>query len=838
MNEALPHQIEAADRILAAFGEQRRRILVTMPNGTGRTAVVELVARRLIAAGTPVAILAQRKVEIEQIRHRIQVANDELGQSWLQFLTVAQLVKARGAGGAGLAGHAVIGINSSFAASFSDQTRVAIALDEARAIIGFTSVLSDADAEAYGESVYTLTVPDAFRMQLLSAPRFHSLDPFALSKRVGATAIKRGLDAVISRIDGGKCVFVCLFAATREAVYTSLVERSPGNMTVRQIADGADPAQFDMARDADWIVIGSSYTESYHVTGVRHVVLLDRFRDPAALLRAAQYVFHSQGGDIWDLADNLPLWQRLGMEGEPDAGADDPSGTPDAELPAAQKWVRAREDGAASHDLMGRERLIHVLRGIIRSKSQSRSLAIGLFGRWGSGKSTIIKLLRQRMGDSKNVVFIEFNAWENEQVSSMPAALADAITQQIYGQQSAAGRFGLLLKHRVLINDTLLSIALILVLGLMVAIIPVQKLDDKVKFSDWSLANANMRLWIPAVVTAFLALQVAWKSPFVQGLRSLLKQIGYAEHIGLARRLRDELASLFRARQFRLRDMLPAFLRKHCRIAPAKPSTYVVVIDDLDRCSRQNVWNVVEATRLIAEFREVVLVFAVDYRLLFDAIAERLHDKAADASKINTLSREFLAKILQLSVQLPEPSSASVARYIEKALFDDDLPAAAALPIEPVLPAGAVPEPPAPAAPAALAVEEPDEVLEPEDEYLVGTPAQAAMFQESAAAFGITNPRTLLRLYNSLTLIKGMHPEVGHDERAYRRHAFHVFLTELCAMHNQPMDGVEQRLSDMGGAPWRTVRDLAQRHGILEAAQSAPNRIAQQLAQTTSLPVL
>lgn len=49
----------------------------------------------------------------------------------------------------------------------------------------------------------------------------------------------------------------------------------------------------------------------------------------------------------------------------------------------------------------------------------------------------------------------------------------------------------------------------------------------------------------------------------------------------------------------------------------------MVVIDDLDRCSRPNVWNVVEATRLVAEFKEVVLVFAVDYRLLFDAIADR-----------------------------------------------------------------------------------------------------------------------------------------------------------------------------------------------------------------------
>jgi hypothetical protein len=64
----------------------------------------------------------------------------------------------------------------------------------------------------------------------------------------------------------------------------------------------------------------------------------------------------------------------------------------------------------------------------------------------------------------------------------------------------------------------------------------------------------------------------------------------------------------------------------------------------------------------VADFKEIVLIFAVDYRLLFEAIAERLHDTATVGSERRRLSREFLAKILQLSVQLPEASALAVAR--------------------------------------------------------------------------------------------------------------------------------------------------------------------------------
>lgn len=848
LSNARPHQVEAAESILAALKENRNRILAVMAVGTGRTKVVQLVAEALVAAGTSVTVIAQLRVELDQVQNNIRSPFSEGAK--LQFLTVAQLTVNKRSNPVDLSGQVVIGINSSFAAAFTERNRLAEALSAAQAIIGFTTVQTANEHKIYGDAAYVLNFHDAVRRALLPPVAFNAFDQHKLGANPTFTELDNALRDVVSRISDGRTVFVCTYQPTLLSVYTGLTAFRPGQVTISRMSSEDPRSEIERAREADWIVASPSVLASFHLRKVRHVVLMNHFSNLESLLRGVQCVFGSDDGQIWDLGNNSTLW-RLLADGEADSagrGAANSTGQDEAEEGAfVQKWITPHADGAASRDLMDRDRLIHVLRGIIKSKSDARSLAIGLFGQWGSGKSTIINLLKNGMSASKNIVFIEFNAWENEQVSSMPAALADAITQQIYRQSSVLHRFWLLLKHRSLMNEWMLSATILILLGLLMTMVPIGKLDDKLAYSSLAFIGPKLRDAVAVALTIFFAVQLAWKSSITQGLHALLKQVGYTEQIGLARRLRDDLSKLFRARRTRLRDVLPKRLKKAFGIvAPA--STYVVVIDDLDRCSRQNVWNVVEATRLVAEFNEVVLIFAVDYRLLFDAIAERLHDKVTGEGQRERLSREFLAKILQLSVQLPTPSNTAVARYIAQALFKD----AQAAPVV----AGRSTDASVPVAEEDLdpgqddylseviaeAVPVIEQIPEQVDEYIVSTPAQMAIFLECATAFEVTNPRTLLRLYNSLTLIKGMHVEVADDEPEYRRHAFLVFLTELCASQGKAMSKLEELLPQSTDAvkdsPWSKAREYADRHGMCDTSQLALNREAEQRARTTSLPII
>jgi GTPase SAR1 family protein len=845
MGKASPHQFEAAERILSAVRTSRDRILAVMPTGTGRSMVVQLVAEALLASGRSVTVIANLRLELDQIQNNILGTYGDSAK--LYFLTVNQLTDSRQSTPADLSDHVVIGINSSFATAFSERNRLAEILSTAHAIIGFTTIPTAKEHRVYGDAVYVLSFHDAVHQGLLPPITFNSIESHALGPRSTLSEINGALSNVVSRLTEGRTVFVCTYQPTLLSVYTGLTAFRSGPVTIGRMSNEDPRSEIERAKEADWIVASPSVLVGFHLRNVRHVVLMNRFPNLESLLRGVQCIFVNDGGQVWDLGNNLTLWRQL-TDGDAwpidDTAADSIEQATAAEA-ASQRWVTPNADGAASHDLMKRDRLIHVLRGIIKSKSDARSLAIGLFGEWGSGKSTIINLLKNGISNSKNIVFIEFNAWENEQVTSMPAALADAITQQIYHQRNVFRRFWLLLKHRSLMNEWMLSATLIVLLALLTTMVPITKLDDKLAYSSLAFIGPKLRDSVAVALTVFFAVQLAWKSSITQGLRALLKQVGYTEQIGLARRLRDDLSKLFRANRTRLRDLLPKWVKDRLGIV-ARSSTYVVVIDDLDRCSRQNVWNVVEATRLVAEFNEVVLIFAVDYRLLFDAIAERLHDKVTGEGHRERLSREFLAKILQLSVQLPTPSTTAVAHYIAMGLFKD----AQAAPIvagensttsvaqedvrsnQDVSLLEVIDEP----------IQAAEQAPEQIDEYIASTSAQMTIFQECASAFEVTNPRTLLRLYNSLTLIKGMHVEVADEEVEYRRHAFYVFLTELCASQGKALSTLEEMLPPSTGAakatPWSKARDYADRHGIRATAQHRLNLEAEQRARTTSLPII
>lgn len=862
---ARPHQIEAAERILAALEANRQRILVLMPMGTGRTGVATLLVTQLAALQRDVVIVAQSRNEIEQVRHRIRtITAAERGN--VHFHTLGELAQAavrisrQSAQPADspaepdprIAGRVVISINTSLGRILHERTRAAEALQSASAIIGFTALATIRDIEIYGEPVYNLHIDEAFERRILARPSFLSTPAAPLGERPDHPQVRAILEMLPPATREGRCVFVCASPQAGALFYEALTEYVP-DILITRIAAEQSQAQRQAGLEAQWIVMSSAMTAGMHVPDVQHLILLDKFGF-AVFLRAVQFAFRpSERGSatIVDFGGNQQEWERLGQSSDLITALDEDEHGEAEGGPA--KWIRPHADGAASHDLMRRHQLINVLLGIIKSKSDHRSLAIGLFGRWGSGKSTIINLLKKRIGRTRHIAVIEFNAWENEHASSMPAALADAVTQQIHQQHPPLQRFWLIVKHRVLNNDTGASITLLVLIVLLTFMAPIEKLDDKMAFHDFSPLDDRIRVWITAAVTAFFAIQVMWKSPFVQGLRSLAKRIGYAEHIGLARRLRDDLEGLFKAADYRLRDRLPGFMARALNIAPRTTTTYVVVVDDLDRCTRQNVWSVVEATRLIAQFEQVVLIFAVDYRLLFDAVAERLQEKSAQGGDSERLSREFLAKILQLSVQLPEPTDEAVERFIADALFKVGVAALRAGPatVRPVSSddAAVAQQPaladPPPAATSASDDAPEDEALPLEVEYLASTPEQAQIFHECARAFGITNPRSLLRLYNSVTLIKGMHPEVGEHTREYRRHTFHIFLTELFAAHDRRMIDAEACLRDLaaagnggGGKVWRSALDYAGQYDLLVPQQAAANQLALQRAWTTSLPVL
>src|SRR5580700_8824691 len=75
-------------------------------------------------------------------------------------------------------------------------------------------------------------------------------------------------------------------------------------------------------------------------------------------------------------------------------------------------------------------------------QAQGRPISVGVSGRWGVGKSSMIKLIRNALsarsdGGASKFVFVEFNAWLYQGYDDARAALMDVIASALAKEAEA-----------------------------------------------------------------------------------------------------------------------------------------------------------------------------------------------------------------------------------------------------------------------------------------------------------------------------------------------------------------------------------------------------------------
>ena len=62
-------------------------------------------------------------------------------------------------------------------------------------------------------------------------------------------------------------------------------------------------------------------------------------------------------------------------------------------------------------DSLHREELVASLCDLIGSCDATNSLTIGICGPWGSGKTSLINFVKERLSNNNHIAFIDFNPW-------------------------------------------------------------------------------------------------------------------------------------------------------------------------------------------------------------------------------------------------------------------------------------------------------------------------------------------------------------------------------------------------------------------------------------------
>lgn len=284
-------------------------------------------------------------------------------------------------------------------------------------------------------------------------------------------------------------------------------------------------------------------------------------------------------------------------------------------------------DNESDIDLLRFSYLSRAVVGIVRTPTLLPT-TVGVFGDWGSGKSTVLKMIQRDLESDPATLAITFNGWLFEGYEDAKTALMgtilDAIKARIEGDKSLWEKAGERLKRLLRRVDYL------------------QVTGMAVKYL------APVALGLPQLAVAgagheiLKALGERAKDLEPEEVTKLLKEApGGAETLRRdVREFREEFSKLLRE---------------------AEISMLAVFIDDLDRCLPPTVIATLEAIKLFLFVPRTAFILGADERLVQYAVRERFPELPGPEVDVG---RDYLEKLVQFPVRIPPLNSAEIASYM------------------------------------------------------------------------------------------------------------------------------------------------------------------------------
>jgi hypothetical protein len=444
------------------------------------------------------------------------------------------------------------------------------------------------------------------------------------------------------------------------------------------------------------------------------------------------------------------------------AGANDPDEAPDAN-DLSRNWARVAGQGPtqveriAQRDALARQALTDALIELLNNRVTTAPLAIGLFGEWGSGKSSQIGFVKQALArpskGKPTIRVVEFNAWEHEKCDNLSAAMAQTVVENLIRGCGLRDQFRLArklaAKRRAAFNDALAvdSGAFIQRMhAFAMKFVPFLSMYMAVAVALVALiVQTDLSWWAKTISSATVLVTGFWKtvSKFVgTNLTAWFKRLaagGTAGPFGLPD-FTSKLGSFHE-----IRTTLQHFTELQLEgCSDCEEDKYLlIVVDDLDRCSVGTIKLVLDAVRLVTSLDRVVTLVAVDDRIAFPAVESFFEQFKGSARDPSMVARDYLAKVFQVSISLPQITTKMARSFIVQELFREDAQADSPKSGADVQAGTADASPQTAPAPV------------PDDIALV-TQDEVTLFAELSSQIEMNNPRALRRMKQAWLLLRKM----------------------------------------------------------------------------------
>ncbi|MDY3203920.1 MAG: P-loop NTPase fold protein [Arcobacter sp.] len=261
-------------------------------------------------------------------------------------------------------------------------------------------------------------------------------------------------------------------------------------------------------------------------------------------------------------------------------------------------------------------------------------LTIGVFGDWGSGKSSIMKILEQKLENESKILTIYFNSWLFESYEDAKVSLLENILLELSK------------------NKTLSNTAKKKILSLISSV-------DYMKLAKDGISKYGKNV-VDIIVTGGVG--TAIEAGFSMLNKDILSEINSEEFNDFDKYLKKEQENTSK-------NTIKTFRKDFEELIQLTDYDSVVIfVDDLDRCMPERVIDTLEAIKLFLSVPNTAFVIGADERIIKHSISmhlqlHTLNNNSEYLQDTQQIVTDYIEKLIQIPYRIPKLSLSEVETF-------------------------------------------------------------------------------------------------------------------------------------------------------------------------------
>lgn len=280
-------------------------------------------------------------------------------------------------------------------------------------------------------------------------------------------------------------------------------------------------------------------------------------------------------------------------------------------------------DHETDQDFLGFTHLVKAVTDVV-THPDLLPATIGVYGDWGSGKSSLLKMVAADLTARERFLVLQLNGWLFEGYDDAKTALMETILDEI------ASRKKLTAKGRSLIVRL-------------------------VRRVNWlRVAGRVVKYGAGFAVAGPLGLGAVAAMDGVELLKKAAEKVGEVKE--------EDVQALLNEPEQEVRRGIREFRKDFADLlAETDIKALIIVIDDLDRCLPDTIIETLEAIKLFLFVPNTAFLLGADERLVKYAVRRRFPELPGERAEVG---RDYLEKLVQFTVRVPSLSRAEIETYI------------------------------------------------------------------------------------------------------------------------------------------------------------------------------